>query len=129
MVDRDHGYQVLIHHQFQTLRLQCRVMAAVVAHFVEYRSGQQIWTGGDRRLAAGAANFPLQILPAQPIAALRIAREKQDFACCGQFDRQDETRIVSRRIELQGHRFRIFHPRRVNAAPRLIMDLVTDRFS
>jgi hypothetical protein len=39
------------------------------------------------------ANFPLQILPAQPIASLRIARKEQDVARCGQFDRQHETRV------------------------------------
>ena len=102
-------------------------MTAVVAHFVEYRSGQQIRTG-DRLLAARVvANFPLQILPAQPIASLRIARKEQDVARCGQLDRQHETRVVSRRIELQRHRFRSSHPRGVDAAPRLIMDLVTGR--
>src|ERR1700686_1951961 len=69
MVDWDHGYQAVIHHQFQTLRLQRRIMTAVVAHFVEYRSGQQIRTG-DRLLAARVvANFPLQILPARQLPA------------------------------------------------------------
>src|SRR4029453_17750186 len=79
------------------LTLQRRVVAAMMANFVEHGTSEQIL----------GCDFPSLVVklvfrPGPPIASLRIPNEQQDLAARRQFEREDQARIVGGIVHCEG---------------------------
>ena len=84
-------------HEFEALGPQRRIVAAMMANLIEHRSSQEVGPGHGRV----GVKLPLQVLPREPVADLRIRGEQQDLAAVDQLERQHQACIVGRTVQLQ----------------------------
>src|SRR5271166_1944879 len=116
MVDWKKGGQT-VRHQLQPVLAQCRIVAAVVAYLVEDGALQQVC----RRYLLVAVQCPVYLLPGQPIADLGVRREQQHLAAGRQLDRQYQTRVIGRRVEVQRKLRGSSQPVLIDPPPTLIL--------